>query len=109
MEDADDMSEGPAACSSNAVSASRLSRLFFTLGQVAIQHLVGKQAASALRMLRSACLPSHGCFELHASLLNPANPIAKLCDCAIQEAYIAVGCTSKEVCEQLCTVYLDIP
>lgn len=31
----------PAAPASSAVSAARLSRLFFVLGQVAIQHLVG--------------------------------------------------------------------
>ncbi len=39
--DTDDVSHGavPAEASS-AVSASRLSRLFFILGQVAIQHLV---------------------------------------------------------------------
>lgn len=55
MEDADGVSQGAAAHASSAVSASRLSRLFFTLSQVAIQHLVGTQAASAPHMLRSAC------------------------------------------------------
>ena len=39
--DMDDASHGAVpAEASNAVSASRLSRLFFILGQVAIQHLV---------------------------------------------------------------------
>ena len=44
--DADDMPQPSAAApthTSSAVSASRLSRLFFTLGQVAIQHLVSQQ------------------------------------------------------------------
>lgn len=35
------------AHTSNDVSASRLSRLFFTLGQVAIQHLVCQQQRAA--------------------------------------------------------------
>ena len=38
----DDMPQASAAApGGSAVSASRLSRLFFVLGQVAIQHLVG--------------------------------------------------------------------